>query len=294
VVPKPVVARSNPVPPPRPAPAAAAPVTQPKAEPKPEPVVLVPAERIVVAPEPSVVTAPPPVAKVNSSTPVKYSKTGVTPLPAPASGNQSASAAPLLPPKYNLPAPAPTVDAKLVKIVPAAPPVFPRYLYLSPLKPAAGDRVAASAAFSKARVFEQGSRWSDAMEWYRRAAESDPSWYESQYNYGVLAYRLRSYPAALSAYEKALVIQPGSTDARYNFALTLKSAGYVPDAVNELEKILATSPADVRAQLALGNLYAQQLHNPAQARKHYLKLLELDPHNPQASDIRFWLTANPG
>jgi Flp pilus assembly protein TadD len=67
----------------------------------------------------------------------------------------------------------------------------------------------------------------------------------------------------------------------------------VTDAVNELEKILATNPDEVRAQLALGNLYAQQLRNPSQARQHYLKVLELDPHNPQANDIRFWLTANP-
>jgi Flp pilus assembly protein TadD len=68
----------------------------------------------------------------------------------------------------------------------------------------------------------------------------------------------------------------------------------VADAVNELEKIVAASPDEVRAQLALGNLYAQKLNNPAQARRHYLKVLELDPRNAQANDIRYWLTANPG
>lgn len=284
---KPVVVRATSAPTPRPAPVTAAPM------PKPEPVVLVPSERIVVTPEPVVATAPPPIARANSSTPVKYSKTKVTPLPSSSSDSTPAAVPPLLPPKFNLPTPAPTVDAKPFKLIQPAVPVFPRYLYSSPRNPSAGDRVAASADFSKARQFEQGSRWTDAMEWYRRAAEADPSWYEAQYNYGVLAYRLRSYSAALSAYEKALAIQPGSTDARYNFALTLKSAGYVPDAVNELEKISAASPDEVRVQLALGNLYAQQLHNPVQARKHYLKVLELDPRNAQANDIRFWLTANP-
>jgi Flp pilus assembly protein TadD len=44
--------------------------------------------------------------------------------------------------------------------------------------------------------------------------------------------------------------------------------------------------------LALGNIYAQQLHDPAQARAHYLKVLQLDPRNPQATDIQFWLSAN--
>jgi hypothetical protein len=287
------VARSNTAPPPRLATSAAPSAAKPKPEPKPEPVVVTPSEKIVVTPEPVVATAQPPATRVNSSNPAKYSQTGVTPLPSSASGGEQATTAPLLPPKFNLPPPAPTVDAKPVKVTPPAPPVFPRYLYLSPRKPAAGDRVAASFAFSKARTFEQSSRWTDATEWYRRAAGADPGWFEAQYNYGVLAYRLRSYPAALSAYETALAIQPGSIDARYNFALTLKSAGYVTDAVNELEKILATNPDEVRAQLALGNLYAQQLRNPAQARQHYLKVLELDPRNPQANDIRFWLTANP-
>jgi tetratricopeptide (TPR) repeat protein len=131
------------------------------------------------------------------------------------------------------------------------------------------------------------------MESYRRATESDPGWFEAQYNYGVLAYRLRNYSAALSAYEMALAIQPDSVDARYNFALAFKASGYELDAVNEFKKILATHPGEVRAHLALGNLYAQQMRDTARAREQYLKVLELDPHNPQANDIRFWLSANP-
>jgi len=297
VVAKPVVVRTNPVPPPpRPMPAAAAPVVKAK----PEPVVVAPPEKVVVTAEPPLVTEEKPAARSNPvrvaavAPPEKYVRTGVTPLPP--AGSASATTAPLLPPKFNLPAPAPTVDAKPVKIVPAAAPVFPRYVYLSPRPPAAGDRVAANFAFSKARIFEQSSRWTDATEAYRHSVEADPSWFEAQYNYAVLANRLRNFSAALSAYEKALALQPGSADARYNFAFTLKSAGYPVDAVNELEKILAANPDktnEVRAHLALGNLYAQQLRNPASARRHYLKVLELDPRNPQASDIRFWLSANP-
>jgi Flp pilus assembly protein TadD len=56
---------------------------------------------------------------------------------------------------------------------------------------------------------------------------------------------------------------------------------------------VVSNPDEVRAHLALGNLYAQQLRDPARARRHYLKVLELDPHNPQATDIRFWLLSNP-
>ena len=182
---------------------------------------------------------------------------------------------------------------KPVKIVQPAPPAFPRYLYLSPRKPQAGDRRTASGAFTRAREFEQDLRWPDVMQSYRQAAELDPGWFEAQYNYGVVAYRLRNYNQSLAAYEMALAIQPDSVGARYNFALALEAAGYVPDAVNELEKIVAANPNEVRAHLALGNLYAQQLHDPVRARRHYLKVLAVNPDNPQAGDIQFWLSANP-
>jgi tetratricopeptide (TPR) repeat protein len=235
-----------------------------------------------------------------SSAPEKNNDNRVTPLPPPASDNRYASSTPLSPANSSTPAqtasapaPVPVVAPKPVKIVQPAPPTFPRYLYLSPRKPKAGDRRTASGLFTRAREFEQGSRWLDAVQSYRQATELDPGWFEAQYNYGVIAFRLRNFNQSLAAYEMALAILPDSVDARYNFALALKAAGYVTDAVNELKKILAANPDEVRAHLALGNLYAQQLYDLALARQHYLKVLALDPRNPQAPDIQFWLSSNP-
>ncbi|HTY87789.1 MAG TPA: tetratricopeptide repeat protein [Candidatus Acidoferrum sp.] len=224
------------------------------------------------------------------------------PAPAPTTSHNNRVAVTPLPPANPAPAvpavaplkPAPAAPAKPVKIVQPAVPTFPRYLYRSPQKPKPGDRRSAASAFVRAREAEQNSRWPDAFQAYREATEQDPAWFEAQYNYGVIAYRLRYYSSALAAYEVALAIQPDSVDARYNFALALKAAGYVTDAVNELEKILATNPNEVRAHLALGNLYARQMYNSAQARQHYLKVLQLDPSNSQAPDIHFWLSSNPG
>jgi tetratricopeptide (TPR) repeat protein len=221
------------------------------------------------------------------STPTeKYIDSGITPLPTPDSTNDRVASNPAV--SNSSP-----VAPKPVKIAGPAPPVFPRYAYLSPSKPAAGDRRIAMGAFEKARDFEQNSRWRDAMESYQRASKLDPGWFEAQYNLGVLAYRLRNFPQSLAAYEMALAIQPDSIDTRYNFALALKAAAYPMDAVNELEKITAENPDEVRAQLALGNLYAQQLRDATQAREHYLKVLQLDPRNPQATDIHYWLLQNP-
>ena len=278
----------------------------------PAPVVKNQPEPVIVQPEPVIIGTPLATVKTGavhklnplnwfrSPAPEKYSDNGVTPLPAPAADSNRVSSAPLPPANASSTAqtasasgPAPVIVPKPVKIVQPAPPAFPRYLYLSPRKPPAGDRRTASGAFTRAREFEQDLRWPDVMQSYRQAAELDPGWFEAQYNYGVVAYRLRNYNQSLAAYEMALAIQPDSVGARYNFALALEAAGYVPDAVNELEKIVAGNPNEVRAHLALGNLYAQQLHNPVRARQHYLKVLAVNPGNPQAGDIQFWLSANP-
>lgn len=253
---------------------------------QPEPVIVtMPGNALIAAESPVTSQSLPPTGR-----PVeKYFQNGVTPLPPLNSAVPVDSTLPLSLPVQTKS----SAESKPVQLVQPAAPTFPRYLYLSPRKPKAGDRRAASGAFTRAQEFEQDSRWTDALEWYRRATETDAGWFEAQYNYGVLAYRLRNFSASLSAYETALAIQPDSVDARYNFALALKAAGYALDAVDELEKVVAANPSEVRAQLALGNLYAQQLHDPARARRYYLKVLELDPHNPQATDIRFWLSANP-
>ena len=183
--------------------------------------------------------------------------------------------------------------SKPFHMVQPAPPAFPQYLYLSPGRPGVGDRQAAGRAFAQAQQSERDRQYSDALNSYRAAADLDPGWFEAQYNSGVMAYRLGNYDQALPAYEMALAIQPESSDARYNFALALKAAGYAPDAVNELKKLLAANPGDVRAHLALGNLYAQQLRDVPRARAQYLRVLQLDPRNSQAADIQFWLTSNP-
>jgi tetratricopeptide (TPR) repeat protein len=317
--PPPVSSAVHAVAPPRTQAVARASSNPPRATATPAPVVKIQPEPVIVQPEPVIIgtplaTAPPEPATVKtgamhklnplnwfrSPAPEKYSENGVTPLPAPAADGNRVSSAPLPPANASSTAqtastsgPAPVVVPKPVKIVQPAPPAFPRYLYLSPRKPPAGDRRTASGAFTRAREFEQDSRWLDVMQSYRQAAELDPGWFEAQYNYGVVACRLRNYNQSLAAYEMALAIQPDSVGARYNFALALEAAGYVTDAVNELEKIVAANPNEARAHLALGNLYAQQLHDPVRARQHYLKVLAVNPGNPQAGDIQFWLSSNP-
>jgi tetratricopeptide (TPR) repeat protein len=168
-----------------------------------------------------------------------------------------------------------------------------RYTYLSPAQPQPGNREEAERSFAQAVQAQEARRLPEAVQAYRLAARQDPSLYEAQYNLGLVATEAGNLSLALMAYEYALVIQPTSLDARYNFALVLKQANYLADAAKELERVLVSYPNDTRAHVALGNLYAQQMRQPAKARQHYMKVLELDPQSPQAGAIRYWLAANP-
>jgi tetratricopeptide (TPR) repeat protein len=155
------------------------------------------------------------------------------------------------------------------------------------------NRLQAERLFAEARRAQQARRLADAINSYRAAAQQDPTYFEAFYNLASANTEAGNLAAAISAYDSALAVRPDSLEARYNLALLLKQNDDITRSVSEFEKLLEKYPNDSRSHLALGNLYAQQLHDPAKARPHYLKVLETDPHNPQASTIRFWLTSNP-
>ncbi len=287
-----------PISPKQPATVAAQPANPPTIKPAPVQVVSVPpAPPIVVKPNTSVVVAAAPPVEAPLPEPVPEKKKGFwrsmfgSDKPTASAPNAQFLEKGLTPLPSGGEPPVPVVTKPVVAA--PAPVTYSRYTYVSPAKPAAGDRRSASGAFTKAQVFEQNEKWVDALQWYQQSAEIDPAWFEAQFNTGVLAHRLRNYSAALPRYELALAIRPDAPDARYNFALALQAAGFAPDAANELKKLLAANPVEVRVNLALANLCAQSLHDTAAARQHYLKVLELDPNNSHAADIRFWLAANP-
>lgn len=168
-----------------------------------------------------------------------------------------------------------------------------RYKYHSLTRLTPGNRLAAEKPFLQGLQEQRAGRLAEAIQAYHQATTLDPSYFEAYYNLGLAAAAVGDLPQALSAGEYALAIRPEGTDARLNFAQVLKQVNYFIDAVNELNLVVAKNPNDARAHLALGNLYAQQFHLPAQAREQYLKVLDLDPRHAQANALRDWLVANP-
>ena len=186
-----------------------------------------------------------------------------------------------------------TASPEALPAVPPPPPPLPRYSYLSPLKPTAGNRVEAELPFSRGLKAQQEGRRAEAIREYQAAMRTDPAYFDAYYNLGLAALDNGDSRLALWAYEIALSIKSDSADARYNLGLALKAAGFHLDAVQQLEKAAQAAPNDARPHLSLGNLYAQQFRENSAARRHYQKALELSPHHPEAGKIRYWLAANP-
>ncbi len=155
------------------------------------------------------------------------------------------------------------------------------------------NRKSAEQTLATGQQLQRAGKLAEALQFYKRATQLDENYFEAQYCLGLAAFESRSFKVASSAWEKAIAIRPDSADARYNLALTLKAEGRFQDAADELEKLLALHPDEARGHLTLGNLYAERLRDVTRARKHYGSVLKLDPRNPQAQAIRYWLVANP-
>jgi tetratricopeptide (TPR) repeat protein len=171
-------------------------------------------------------------------------------------------------------------------------PVYPHYTYRRPSPPAPGRRADAEQAYSKGVAAQRVKATNEAILSYQLAVSADPSYFQPYHNYALLLQATQPKDS-LAVWETALAIQPDSVESRYSFALALKQAGFPHEAAEEMERVLTARPQDVQTHLNLGNLYAQQLSDVRRARPHYLKVIELDPRNSQASAIRYWLNANP-
>lgn len=269
----------------------------------PTPPKIAAAEPPVIRPEPKPAVVPQP-ARVETVTPPRVVPEST---PAPVAAEKKRGFFSKLNPFSGKPKPEPAPDVSRTIILnpgvePTTPdiatrasekPVFPRYRYQSPAPPAVGDRAASERALQSALAAQRAGRTSEASAGFAAAVAADPGYFDAQYNAALLAFQSGESARALAGWETALALQPESITTRYSFALTLKQAGHATDAAQELEKIIEAKPDDARAHLALGNLYAQQLLAPAQARAHYKRFLELDARSPQAAAVRFWLSANP-
>jgi tetratricopeptide (TPR) repeat protein len=157
-----------------------------------------------------------------------------------------------------------------------------------------GDRAEAMRLVNQANAALRQSHPSEAIRGFEEAIKADPTCFEACFSLGMAAMDAKDFSTALDALHQALLIREDSADARYAYAWTLEKKHYYQDAADQLEQMLSQHAQETRGHLLLGNIYAQQLDKPAQARQHYAAVLGLDPNNSQAPALRSWLHDNPG
>jgi tetratricopeptide (TPR) repeat protein len=168
-----------------------------------------------------------------------------------------------------------------------------RYQYPATVTPIPGNRAEAERLAAQGAETGKKGHLQEAVRDYQQAAAADPTDFDAALSLGLTAIDAGAYETALEALHRALALEEDSANARYAFAWTLQKRGYYVDAAVELEKLLGAHPDEARGHLLLGNLYAERLGEPKEARDHYAKVLELDPNTPQAPAIRAWILKAP-
>ncbi|MGB0583138.1 MAG: hypothetical protein ACPGVU_25930, partial [Limisphaerales bacterium] len=166
-----------------------------------------------------------------------------------------------------------------------------RYTYLSPPPPTAGLRHRARPYFEEGRRLQRLTQWNDAIAAYRKAIGLDGAYFEAYHNLALAASE-RDFLRAVVAYETALALRPNSGSTRFNFAALLHKKQYHRDAAVELSKLLQQEPENVAAHLLLATIFDKQLNQPKLARRHYSRVIQIQPAHREGTAIRYWLRAN--
>jgi tetratricopeptide (TPR) repeat protein len=301
-----IITPKNPAPPAQKTPAAGSPTSK-AAHPAPVPAATTEVQIVNIpsqAPTPAPAQPPTPPPKTEASS-------AVSALPAESSSsvNTAASTNDLAAREIVAPPPAPPARKSFVQELnpihwfsssksrepgdASAVPKGKRYHYPPPVTPIPGNRQEAESWAAQAAQTGRKGHLQEAVRDYQQAMTADPTDFDAALSLGLTAIDAGSYETALDALCRALELEEDSANGRYALAWTLQKRGYYVDSASELEKLLAAHPDEARGHLLLGNLEAERLGQPKEARQHYAKVLELDPNTPQAPAIRAWILKTP-
>ncbi|MDV2495731.1 MAG: tetratricopeptide repeat protein [bacterium] len=133
----------------------------------------------------------------------------------------------------------------------------------------------------------------EAAQAYRRAVEVDPESAKAHSSLGNAERALGRPEAAEAAYKRAIELQPDSAEAHFNLASLYGEQGRYRETIAELERAVAADPTMAVAHKNLGLLYLKVMRNPARARLHLQRVLDLAPNHPEALEIRRLLDSLP-
>jgi Tfp pilus assembly protein PilF len=123
-----------------------------------------------------------------------------------------------------------------------------------------------------------------ALETLEKAQKKAPNNERIYYNLALLYNEMNNKPAAEKSFAKAIVLKSQNPRVYYNYGLMLNENKEFKEAITVLNKGIIIDPSASELYYALTFVYIQS-NNVDKARQSALKLKQLDPNNPNYSQL---------
>lgn len=132
-----------------------------------------------------------------------------------------------------------------------------------------------------AAVYEKMGDPDKALEYYQKAAELKPDFYEAWVAVGDIQGKKKQWVKAAAAMKKAVDLKATDPIVVFNYGVFCQNAGDNAAAKAAYEKVVQLDPGRAMAYYQLGLISAGMGDNAA-ALAHFEKFLEIAPNDPQA------------
>jgi Flp pilus assembly protein TadD len=150
-----------------------------------------------------------------------------------------------------------------------------------------------AAQFGLGTLLARMGRSEEAMPYYRAALASWPAYAEAHYNLGLALAATGRAQEAAEEFSEALRLRPDDADTHFVLAKTLIVLNRSDVAVEHYQKGLALRPKDVKALVGFG-VALTRTGRAEDAMRTYRRALELDPQDAAAHNNLGWTLASEG
>lgn len=131
-----------------------------------------------------------------------------------------------------------------------------------------------------------------AEELYRQAVQSDPTYFPSQLNLGILFFKTGRFEDSIRECTRAVALRPDHPSAHFHLGNAYYSKMWWEEALVEYDRVLELDPDHVDVHFSLGGIYVQRGHRD-KAVECWKKYLSLAPNDtPKAQLARDYISGH--
>ncbi len=138
------------------------------------------------------------------------------------------------------------------------------------------DNLSAETYYQLGRYFEDQRNSEEAIRFFQKAIESDPTLAAAYNDLGGIFQRQGQIEKSLPFYQKALILQPNLSEAHYNLGNAYKELGHWPEAVKQIQRAIDLDPGLPEAYYIQGISFYEQ-DQVDEAIGSWQKALQLKP-----------------